>query len=342
MLHFMPRLFGANAVLAVTLLAAVGLDAQDKPPLPAPPGGRAEPAERPKVPELVPGKVPEGTPLAAQLLMAKLVTAMEPVASDAPSKPQRAPVTAFELSLDIQYKASDSQSNDMPDARYRWLAPNFVRADTGRGGAHLRGPEGAFFLDTKDPENVKATQLDTADRLLAEDRRQLEEISGLAANFAHLIDPRRVRLAKVSNIVEPVAVLPAMLHKRAAELAWLEIESPDFAVMRAGKVMAPTARVDLGVDPKTGYVEIAIVDDAAAPRRVTESTSVLQLRKYKPVEDFLVPHEIFVWMPEVIDAQVPMSNVALRPDAVMRIYVKAKPAPPTLRAKLTPQDFLPR
>jgi hypothetical protein len=171
----------------------------------------------------------------------------------------------------------------------------------------------------------------------AEDRRQLDEIAGLASNFARLTDPRALRIAKAVVIAAPTNLMPPTLVQRAKELSWLELESPDFAVLRSSQPGPRTARVELGVDPKAGLVEIAVVDDASAPARINESSAVLQLLQYMPVDGFLVPKKILVWLPELGQVDVPLTNVSLRAQQAMDMYVRKA----SLRADLKPQDFLP-
>ncbi len=95
-------------------------------------------------------------------------------------------------------------------------------------------------------------------------------------------------------IATPTNLMPPTLLQRAKELSWLELESPDFAVMRSSKPGPRMARVELGVDPKSGLVEIAVVDDATAPARINETSAVLQLLQYTPVDGFVVPKKILV------------------------------------------------
>jgi hypothetical protein len=236
----------------------------------------------------------------------------------------------------VRYRASDAQSNDMPQARYRWLAPSFFRADTGRGSAHLRGPNGSFLIDSSRADQTKKIPLDVG-RENVEDRRQLNEEAGLASNFAGLADPRSLRIARIASVGAPMSSLPETLQQRARELAWLEIESPDFSAVQSGGKSAPMARVQLGVDPRTNLPEIAVVQDASRPAGLSASTSVLQLFDWKPADDFLIPRHIVAWLPQVSDPDAPERHLSMRQKPAMEMYVmKAQ-----LRANLTPQDFAP-
>ncbi len=186
-----------QCLFSVILLACAASAAQDdKPALPLPPvPGGAAPATSAKTPELKPGAVPLDTKPDALLLLNRVRTAGPPPQTDGKPPVERAPVTAFDLSIDLRYKATDAQSNDMPAAHYTWLAPNFLRADSGRGMIWLRGPKGSFAIDSSKGEHPEPIPIDVG-RDTLEDRRKLEEISGLAGNFARLTDPRALRIAR--------------------------------------------------------------------------------------------------------------------------------------------------
>lgn len=314
------------------MLAAAAFAGQDKPPIPPVPGGAAPKIAPAAGVDLKPGELPADTSAPTRDLWGKVVAASLPGSGAAAD---RAPVSAFDLSLDLRYRASDAQSNEMPEARYRWLAPGFVRADTGRGYTRLRGPNGSYGIDSTKPGDPVVIPSDVS-RDTLEDRRQLDEIAGLAANFAHLTDPRSLRIARLATIAPPLGLLPASVHERAQELKWLELESPDLSVMRATAPGPRLARVQLGVDASSFLVELALVDDAAAPARIGESTAVLQLSKYKTVDGFAVPHHIAVWLPELGES-VSTQGAVLRPQPAMDMYVTKA----SLRPHLEPRDFLP-
>jgi hypothetical protein len=140
------------------------------------------------------------------------------------------------------------------------------------------------------------------------------------------------------EIAGPPAFLPEALRKDAKALAWLELESPDFFVMRpASSKAAPLARVSLGVNMIDQRVQQVVVDDAAAPAAIGASTAVLRLSKYKAVDGFQVPFEIFVWLPEMQDPNAPPAPGRWMAKETMSMYVTTA----SLRAPLTPADFMP-
>jgi hypothetical protein len=311
------------------------------PPPPLPPGSSAPAAGAPVL-DLKRGELPSATTKEARKAWDKLIRASLPKAAPVvdeekpPPLPERAPVSAFDLSIDVRYRASDAQSNDMPKARYRWLAPGFVRADTGRGRSHVRGPKGSFLLDESKPDHVERIPLDTGRENL-DDMRQLDEQAGLATNFAGLTDPRSLRIARLATAAAPMSSLPESLQQRARELTWLDLETPDFTAMRSSRATGQMARVQLGMDPVSSLPEIAVVDDAARHPGLSEGTSVLQLADYKAVDDFRVPFHIRVWLPHLPDPDEPARRVTLRQQPAMEMYVTKA----SLRADLKPQDFVP-
>lgn len=323
----------------------VVLAAQDKPgqaPPPPVPGSR-EPANGAMVGvDLKRGELPADASKDVRKAWDRIVRASLPNAPKVedeehpPALPARAPITAFDLSIDVRYRASDAQSNDMPQARYRWLAPGFFRSDTGRGRAHVHGPKGSFLIDSSKSDHTEKIPLDVS-RENVEDRKQLDEQAGLASNFAGLADPRSLRIARIALVGAPMTSLPETLQQRARELSWIEIESPDFSAVQAGGKSAPMARVQLGVDAKTSLPEIAVVQDAARPSGLSASTSVLQLFDWKAADDFEIPFHIVVWMPQINDPDAPERHLSMRQKPAIEMYVTKA----VLRAQFGPQDFLP-
>ena len=331
--------------LVVGLLLVPRQDDKPVPPLPPVPGGAA-PLTDVDGKELVRGQLPASTTTAARERWQAILDASLPPGN------ARAPVTAFDLSLDVQYKATNAQSNALPNARYQWLAPGWVRADTGRGNAHLRGPRGSFLIRGVGTDLEQVIPLDVG-RENIEDRRALDEEAGLAGNFASLTDPQSVRVRKLSELSGMPGWVPSDLAYQARtdagktvktnlvdaakRLAWLEIESPDFYVSRTGTTPARMARVALGVDAITRRVELAIVDDAAARANPSSGAAVLRLTDYKTVDGFAVPYRIEVWLPEVVDPDAPPRAIAMRPLPAMDVFVRQA----SLRAPLQATDFLP-
>ncbi|MDZ4774955.1 MAG: hypothetical protein SGI72_17690 [Planctomycetota bacterium] len=316
-------------ILATLLFALSPLARIDVPPPPPPiPGEATAPLSNVDGKELIAGVIPESTTPKARERWSRVLSA------SLPAGVERKPVTAFDLSIDVQYQASAQQTNMMPKARYQWLAPGFVRADTGRGRAHLRGPSGSYLLDANTGEVIK---LDIG-RENAVDRRMLDEEAGIAANFARLTDPNSIKIRKLVELSGPPSFLPDALKDAAKKLAWLELESPDFFVMRPLSLkVAPLARVTLGVNVIDQRVELVIVDDASLPSTINPSSAVLRLSKYTPVDGFQVPWVIFVWLPAVQDPQAALEPTRWMPKETMSLYVLEA----SLRAPLKPDDFLP-
>lgn len=327
------------AYLCLSTCLATAQDHPAPPPTPPVPGTSSAPLVDVDGRPLERGQLPASTTKIARERWEKVLAASLPAQKSAdPSAPApaRAPVTAFDLAIDIRYRATDSSTNDMPNARYQWLAPGFLRADTGLSTAHVRGPEGSYYVNEKDPDHIERIKLDV-DRTAIEDRRLMDEYAGIAGNFARLTDPQSVRMRKLAEMAAPPDVLPDTLKKGAQALAWIELESPDFYVVRAANPSNSLARVNLGVDVITNRVQIALVDDARANSSVSETTTVLTLADYKPVDGFQVPHHIFVWLTELPGKDDVIQKPALRQKPTMDLFVKSA----TLRATLKPVDFLP-
>lgn len=314
-----------------TLILAAAFAIQDKPgspprvPLPV----ESAPLKDVDGKELLAGAVPESTTATARERWKKVLDASLPPGT------QRAPVTAFDLAIDVRYQSS-GQSNDMPSFRYQWRAPGYIRADTGRSRVHLRGPSGSYLIDSSDSHHVECIKLDVG-RENAVDRRQLDEQAGIAANFARMSDPNSIRIRKLVELAGPPAFLPEELQQSAKTLAWLELESPDFFVMRPGTTKAPLARVSLGVNVIDQRIEQVVVDDAAAPQVIGASTAVLTFSKYEPVDGFQVPKVIFTWLPELSPPGEPPTQPRWSRKETMSMYLKSA----SLRAPLTPADFEP-
>lgn len=301
----------------LAVLALAGALVQDPPPPPLP--EIAKPAVILDVDgrEAKPGVLPESTSPAARAAFERIVAATLPPAE------AREPVRAFDLAIELRYRASDAQSNDFPNARYRFLAPGFLRAGTGNGREHVRGPKGDWLVDTSKPESPEKIRLDIG-RENAEDRRQLDESAAVARLFAALTDPRALRVTRVTELAAPPA-LPKKLVENGAALGWLEIESPDVS-LGASAASSALDRIAVGYDRSSGRVQLARVDRRGPPA----SALAIQLDKYKEVDRFQVPHAVKAWM-------VDPETSAFRAHPSMDLYiVKA-----SLRAPLVPSDFEP-
>lgn len=323
------------AALAVVLTVAPLALAQDPKPVPPPvpiPGNTPAPTFRdvdgnlPKA-----GELPASTSKVARERWTKAT-----IASLVPGV-ERKPVTAFDLSIDLQYRKDDRSTNNAPNARYRWLAPGYVRAETGRSKvAHLRGPQGSFLLDWSKGDKVESIRLDVG-RENTTDLRQLDEEASIAGNFAALTNPGSVRVLKLVEVAAPASVLPDVLIESAKVLAWIEIESPDFFFPGAQPNVARIARVTLGLDPESSLPQIVVVDDASKPKAINLSTVVLQLSDFRATDGFQVPFKILIFMPEAPDPKGPPSAPWMRKTPAMDMVVTKA----SLRAPLKPEDFTP-
>jgi hypothetical protein len=319
----------------LTALALALLLLQDAPP-PLPPPPDAPKAEAPLVDvdgdPLAPGKLPRSTAPEARKAWERLVAAS--LASAAGAEPVR----GFDLSLDLRLRVRENQTNDLPEARYAYVAPGYLIADTGRGRTHLRGPQGDWLVDSKADTGRTLVRLDVG-RENAEDRRQIAEALDVARLFVGLVDPRNVRVQKLAPAAVPEALLPAQLLETARKLAWLELQTPD---VRPGTDNKVGARILLGLAADSGLPALALADDARAPQRLNPTASCVDLQQWKPMDGYSVPRKILVHLPRVVEAQGAggaTSRVAegWRDEPAMDLFVRNG----TLRPQLKPESFLP-
>jgi len=302
------------------------------PPISAPDAGGRKPD--PSIEALVPGAIPADTdPLASA---AWKRTSSSRFASADAQPVQR--VSAFDLQIDVRHRGADNQTNDSPKPlRYRFLSPGYVRVTTASGREHVRGPQGDFFIDR---ERHEVHRLDAASREDGEDLRQIHESVGIAQNFIALTDPSSLRIASVKLLPAPPASLPASVKNRFSEapLQWLDLRTPDFHLVAPKTPSAAPAssfvRVVIGADPKTGEVEIALVDVDANASAPTSSAVLIELANYATVDGFRMPQLVKVY--GVDDASSPR---AFRAEATTTLGVITKSA--SLHAALKPQDFEP-
>ncbi len=295
------------------------------PPVPPPLPGRELGKDATAAPiDLKPGALPAATTPSARTAWERLCRA-----SLGPGD-ERLPVTAFELALDVRYRGSASQTNDF-DSVYRFLAPGFVRIAIHDAEGHdkrvlLRGPTGDWLADLAREEKI---QLDVG-REYAEDRRQLDETVSVARTFVALTDPRSLRIASVEMLPAGPAGLPEPLAKHARELSWMCLKSPDFRLVGTG-AGARLFRATLGFDPKTAWVEMALVEEDGAVGALLPSARLVEMRVPKATQGFFVPQQILVYSLE--EGRTPAAFAA---PAGMDLWIKRA----DLRAALKPEDFL--
>lgn len=318
-----PRLLMSGMVVFTSLAAP-----QDAPPpMPTPPsssGNSSAPFFDSTGKKIEPGVLPSDTaPAARDAWSTVCEKSLAPGAA-------RAPVRAFDLELQVRYRSSNQQSNDF-NARFRFLAPSYLRATTANHREQLRGPKGDWLIDPEKHEKISIA----VDRAYAEDRRQLDDSVAIARNFVALTDPRSLRIARLALLERAPTGLPPSAAERASKMRWLEIESPDFHLQRAASTndaVARLYRVALGIDPASGLVSYALVNEPGSAAGVNASTLFIALEKPRALDGFQVPHNMIVY-------EVDPATKAFRAEPSSDIYLVQGKA--TLRATLSPDDFLP-
>ncbi|MCY2960677.1 MAG: hypothetical protein NTY35_10975 [Planctomycetota bacterium] len=322
-------------MIAVLALATFGLLLQDAPPPLPPPPDAAQPATIVLDADGEPvaaGRLPKSTSTEARAAWDRLAAAV------ATAGEARTPIRGFDLALDLRLRVQENRTNEFPDARYAYLAPAFLLADTGKGRSQMRGPKGDWLYDATQPAERSLVRLDVG-RENAEDRRQLDEALDVARLFVLLIDSRNVRVIRFAATASPEAFLPTKVVDTAQTLSWFELETPD---VRPGAQNKSGARILLGMSKDSGLPVIVLADDAAAPRRINPTTSCVSLSDWKRFDGWLLPKKLLVYLPRIVDAEGAggvTSRVAdgWRAEPAMDLIVKSG----SLKAPLRPEDFLP-
>ncbi len=188
-----------------------------------------------------------------------------------------------------------------------------------------RGPGGDWLVDGARNEKIKLS----VGREYAEDRRQLDDWTAVARIFVSLTDPRSLRLSALDVLASPPLAIPAPLAKRAAELAWLRVRSPDFKLVGADPA-SKVFRGSLGWDRKTRLVELALVEEEAPDEVLRASAKLVEMREPIPSGGFLIPKKIFIYSIE--EGRMPPA-FAVQPG--LDLFVTSS----NLRAALRPEDF---
>ena len=288
---------------------------QDEAP-PAPP--IAQPA-----PVLVPGEAPASASAEARAAWLELCKA----ASGASAQPK---VTSFDLRFDGRAQPVGRETHDFNDARYRYLEPGWIATTLADGTQRMRGPGGDFFVKDKIATRLQGSNFAT-------DLRELDDQARVAHSFVSLIDPRALRLRSLALVKGPPPVLPASLAKRASELTWLEIESPDFhsgTQLHPGtQASAPVfSRAWIGTDKQTRLPQLALVARADGGTIVHESALLVRLEDFKPIDGFQVPHKLRSYQPDLGPSPWTFSE-----QPVLTLWLKGG----SLRPALVEKDFLP-
>lgn len=310
-------------LVAAQLSCAAPLAAQDEAPPPALPVD--EKPEEKKEPELQPGVLPEGTTAKARELWkalcdATLVRGME-----------RKPVDSFRLTFDLRVSRGERDSHDLNGASFSFFAPaGFVRYSLGSGRENLRGPDGDFSIG-KDGKTIKLEGRD-----FKEDRKQTDEYVRIARNFVALTDPSALRIAKLNDQAKAPNGLPSQLVKRASQLTWLEVVSPDFHLTKDKQTGKPVKRrmfrVLLGLDPATKRIDLAELREVGS---TSTAPILIRFEDFRALDGYQVPHQLkfFELSPTSrprVYREIPSSDFVLHRKVC------------TLAAKLKPADFRPR
>jgi hypothetical protein len=318
----MSKALGLAALtLALAIRGQAAAGGQKPPPLPppfpgkeVPSGGVAAAATEWKPGVLPPSTTPEAAAAWDTLCKASLAPGAE-----------RSAVQAFELVLGVRARNGTGGTNDL-DAEFRFLQPGWVRVKTVKSIKEVgRGPGGDWFIDGARNEKKRIS----VGREYAEDRRQLDDWTAVARLFVSLTDPRSLRLAALEVLKSAPPAIPATLAKRAGELAWLRVRSPDFRLVGANPASS-VFRGSLGWDPKTGLVELALVEEDAQDSELRASAKLVEMREPTASGGFRIPKKIFIYSIE--EGRMPLA-FAVPPG--LDLFVTSS----NLRAVLKPEDF---
>lgn len=281
------------------------------------------------------------TSLALAVPQVPAVPAPAPVAAPAPEEPaaralwdaivaaaagkSAARATAFVLDFDATRYSGENQSNDV-SATYSYLEPGYVRTALQSGRQRLRGPEGDWLID-------KAGAHRLVGKDFKQDLAELDETVAVARTFAHLTDPRGLRLESLARLAAPPPGLPEKLRPIAAGLDWVRLESRDFRTQRAARAgqaaeLLPLDVLELGVERTTRVPRVAVLTDPTAP----QNAIALGLEGAVEVDGFRVPERVTAW-----HVDLELSPPAFAARQTLDLWFKSG----TLAPKLTQKDFLP-
>ena len=298
-----------HLVLAL-ILGPAPSKTQDSPPVPATDENPVS-VEDPKHEWLAsdgepatPGRIPEDATPEAVELWRRL--------TEATRGSQRVPLTGLDISIELHLR-SPGKFNEV-DAVFQFLShPRgpFLKASFEREDRiSLRGPRGDFLIESGQPEPMLGESF-------LEDRRNLDQWSSIAGNFLTLAQPEQVRLLELkAHKVQPEAgqdgepssrvlaftttddlLLPDVgLAQQARKLEWLEIRSPDFALMVApARRQKPVYRALLGLDLTTAEIRMAILNEDRDQTIVLESALLVLVRGHTTIDPgYRVPSNLEV------------------------------------------------
>ncbi|MBI5362192.1 MAG: hypothetical protein HZA53_03370 [Planctomycetes bacterium] len=204
----------------------------------------------------------------------------------------RKAVNAFALEIDVVGSMKkDVKGPNQIAGLYEYAAPGFVRVRFKESKRELlRGPVGDWLVDPARNEVLPVERKPDDDA----DVRQLDDMVAIARNFIALTDPKSLRIARLALRAAPPPVVGREFTKRAKELVWIGVESPDFRLTRAPKAGArPTLyEVELGLDPKTSLPEQALVTEGATTAPLAPTTQFLVLTEWFEADGTKVPKQV--------------------------------------------------
>jgi hypothetical protein len=245
---------------------------------------------------------------------------------------QAEPMRSFSLRFFLRQQPRDRpQSNDL-QLQFSFLAPGFVRAKLESGRTLLRGPQGDLLLEKG------AEPLRLVGREGAEDRKQLDQMAAIAANFVGLTDPRTLRLAELAVAAAPTEGIHPRLRKELEGLSWVRATSPDFYLgpeaRRAADAPPALYRADLGVDPETRAVRVAVIHEVFEGSALRSGAMLVRMRDHAARDGLLVPHTI-----EVFEVEPESEPPRFSASPTSQLWLQKDRG--RLRARLTPEDFNP-
>jgi hypothetical protein len=242
------------------------------------------------------------------------------------------PMRSFSLRFYLRQRPLDRpQSNDLR-LEFSFLAPGLVRARLESGRTLLRGPEGDYLLETN------AEPLRLVGREGAEDRKQLDQMAAIAANFVGLTDPRTLRLAELTVGAVPAEGVHPRFRAELAKLSWLRAVSPDFYLgpeaPRPADAPPPVYRADLGVDAETGAVRFAVIHELFEGRPLRSGAMFVRMADHAERDGLSVPHTI-----EIHEVEPESEPWRFAASPTTQLWLQKDRG--RLRARLLPEDFTP-
>ena len=242
------------------------------------------------------GKIPAGTSDLARQRFERLSSSTW-TGEKAPAR-----LRSFMVTFDARVRATSSGSND--------LRTTFLYLEEGRGYVRgifpksrresVRGPDGDWLLDGEE-------LLDLSDHSNLESRREHQRWLALARNFATLASPGNLRLGHLQTaqvegqgqelkIGEGLPIqFPSGGHaKRARQLDWLQLTTPDFDLLASKGSRMSLRQVRLGLDPKDGRVRFALVEPLDAKAHPTTAPILVEIPSWITIDQRLLPKQLLV------------------------------------------------